>query len=123
MPRLLGPSAKIHGSFRAKARQDRDGRGGLCPGAMDSPEFSALVIFGHFVTSASTICFVRFLLYGELENPKNSIGGDGEVHSNFGLGLNRSGALIVRLEMPLLDRLLSCGGEDGRAADDLKILD
>ena len=27
---------------------------------MDSPEFSALVIFGHLVTSASAICSARF---------------------------------------------------------------
>ena len=90
---------------------------------MDSPEFSAVAIFGHLVTSASAICSARFVLCGEVENPKNSIGGDGEVHSNFGLGLHRRGALIVRFEMPLLDRLLGCSGEDGRAADDLKILD
>lgn len=52
-----------------------------------------------------------------------SIGRDSEVDGDLGLGLDRFGALVVRFEMPLLDRFLGGAGQDGRAAEYAQILD
>src|SRR5260370_17342797 len=52
-----------------------------------------------------------------------SICGNGEVHRDAGLSFHRLPVLEVRLQVPLLHSLASCGPQDARPTENMQLLD